>query len=59
MTNRSATIMSPVGALTIVANDAAIVAIRWDTESDDRHPDAQNPVDRTLDTVAPCSLDSP
>ena len=54
MTNRSATITSPVGALTVVANDEAIVAIRWDTESDDRHPDARNPVDRTLDIVSPC-----
>ena len=52
MTNRSATIASPVGALTVVADDEAIVAIRWDTESDDRHPDARNPA--SLDTVSPC-----
>ena len=51
MTNRSATMSSPVGTLTVVANDRAIVAIRWDTESDARHPDAHNPVDRHLGEV--------
>lgn len=54
MTNRSATMSSPVGTLTVVANDTAVVAIRWDTESDDRHPDAHNPVDRSLGDVVPC-----
>lgn len=39
---------SPIGILTIVANDDGVVAIRWDTESDDRDPDAHNPVDRKL-----------
>jgi methylated-DNA-[protein]-cysteine S-methyltransferase len=49
MSTLSATHMtSPVGTLTIVATDDAIVAIRWDTESDDRGPDAHNPVDRKL-----------
>jgi methylated-DNA-[protein]-cysteine S-methyltransferase len=43
------TMPSPIGTLTIVANDHAIVAIRWDTESDDREPDAHNPVDAKLD----------
>ena len=38
------TMPSPIGLLTIVANDHAIVAIRWDTET----PDAHNPVDRKL-----------
>lgn len=50
MTTLSATHMtSPIGTLTIVANDDAVVAIRWDTESDDREPDAHNPVDRKLE----------
>ena len=44
----SATMPSPIGELTIVADDRAIVAIRWDTESDDRAPDAHNPVDAWL-----------
>ncbi len=39
---------SPIGMLTIVANERAIVAIRWDTDSDDRRPDAHNPVDARL-----------
>jgi methylated-DNA-[protein]-cysteine S-methyltransferase len=39
---------SPIGELTIVATDSAVVAIRWDTESDGRQPDAHNPVDRVL-----------
>lgn len=38
------TMSSPIGRLTIVAADDAIVAIRWDTET----PDAHNPVDRKL-----------
>ena len=42
------TMTSPVGTLTIVAHDSAIVAIRWDVESDARQPDARNPVDRKL-----------
>ena len=42
------TMPSPIGTLTIVAHDDAIVAIRWDTESDDRQPDARNPVDAKL-----------
>lgn len=42
------TMPSPIGTLTIVADDDAIVAIRWDTESDDREPDAHNPVDARL-----------
>lgn len=41
----STTMPSPIGELTIVADDTAIVAIRWDTDSDDRQPDAHNPVD--------------
>ena len=50
MSTLSATHMtSPIGTLTIVANDDAVVAIRWDTESDDREPDARNPVDRKLE----------
>jgi methylated-DNA-[protein]-cysteine S-methyltransferase len=39
---------SPIGTLTIVADEHAVRAIRWDTEGDDREPDAHNPVDRTL-----------
>jgi len=41
-------ISSPIGMLTIVATDVAVVAIRWDTESDERQPDAHNPVDAKL-----------
>ncbi len=36
---------SPIGTLTIVANERAVVAIRWDTDSADREPDAHDPVD--------------
>jgi methylated-DNA-[protein]-cysteine S-methyltransferase len=39
---------SPIGTLTIVAGGDAVVAIRWDTESDERAPDARNPVDAKL-----------
>jgi methylated-DNA-[protein]-cysteine S-methyltransferase len=39
---------SPIGPLTVIAHDAAIVAIRWDTETDAQAPDAHNPVDRLL-----------
>jgi methylated-DNA-[protein]-cysteine S-methyltransferase len=50
MSTLSATHMtSPIGMLTIVASDDAVVAIRWDTESDDREPSAHNPVDRKLE----------
>jgi len=42
------TMSSPIGRLTLIANDDAIVAIRWDTETDDSEPDAHNPVDRKL-----------
>ena len=38
------TMPSPIGPLTLIANDDAIVAIRWDEET----PDAHNPVDRKL-----------
>jgi len=38
------TMQSPIGLLTLVANDQAIVAICWDTET----PDAHNPVDVKL-----------
>jgi methylated-DNA-[protein]-cysteine S-methyltransferase len=41
-------IPSPIGLLTIVATPEAVVAIRWDTESDGRDPDARNPVDAKL-----------
>ncbi|MAT05910.1 MAG: cysteine methyltransferase [Acidimicrobiaceae bacterium] len=51
MTHYATTMLSPIGELTIVANAEAIVAIRWDTESDDRHPDARNPVDGNLGEV--------
>lgn len=54
MTNRSATLASPIGTLTVIATDSAVVAIRWDTDSDDRHPVAHNPVDRVLGDVVPC-----
>lgn len=54
MTNRSTTMTSPVGTLTVVANETALVAIRWDTGSDDRHPDARNPADRAFADVEPC-----
>jgi methylated-DNA-[protein]-cysteine S-methyltransferase len=43
------TMPSPIGVLTIVATSDAIVALRWDTESDGRDPDAHNPVDLKLD----------
>jgi methylated-DNA-[protein]-cysteine S-methyltransferase len=43
------TIGSPIGPLTIVATSDAIIAIRWDTETDGRQPDAHNPVDAKLD----------
>ena len=43
-----ATMTTPIGELTIVANARAIVAIRWDTDGDDREPDARNPVDAKL-----------
>lgn len=43
MTFTSTTMTSPIGRLTIVANDRAIVAIEWDTDSDDRDPDTRNP----------------
>jgi len=39
---------TPIGELTVVANERALVAIRWDTTSNDREPDAHNPVDRKL-----------
>ena len=42
------TMSSPIGLLTLVANDDAIVAIRWDTETDGSEPDAHNPVDTKL-----------
>lgn len=48
----STTMPSPIGMLTIVANDRAIVAIRFDTDSDDR--DAHTPVDAELgDDIVP------
>lgn len=57
------TMQTPIGQLTIVANDHALVAIRWDTETPGSQPDAHNPVDRTLgDTftdVAPGSGEHP
>lgn len=39
---------TPIGDLTIIASDAAVVAIRWDTDGADRDPEARNPVDRKL-----------
>jgi methylated-DNA-[protein]-cysteine S-methyltransferase len=42
------TMTTPIGLLTIVANDHAISAICWDTETPGREPDAHNPLDRTL-----------
>jgi methylated-DNA-[protein]-cysteine S-methyltransferase len=42
------TFASPVGPLTVVASADAVVAIRWDTESDARLADAHNPVDGRL-----------
>jgi methylated-DNA-[protein]-cysteine S-methyltransferase len=52
--NLSRTVMpSPIGPLTVIAHDTAVVAIRWDTETDTHDPDAHNPVDRVLpDTIA-------
>lgn len=47
--NLSRTVMtSPIGPLTVIAHETAVVAIRWDTDSDVRDPDAHNPVDRVL-----------
>ena len=42
------TMPSPIGRLTIIADERAVVAIMWDTETDDRDPDARNPVERAL-----------
>ncbi len=42
------TMPSPIGTLTVIANDDGLVAIRWDTETDERKPDAHNPVDARL-----------
>jgi methylated-DNA-[protein]-cysteine S-methyltransferase len=42
------TMSSPIGRLTLVATADAIVAIRWDTETDGSEPDAHNPVDAKL-----------
>ena len=42
------TMSSPIGLLTLVANDRGLVAIRWDTETDGSEPDAHNPVDAKL-----------
>jgi methylated-DNA-[protein]-cysteine S-methyltransferase len=42
------TMPSPIGTLTVVADADALVAIRWDTESDGREREAHNPVDRKL-----------
>ena len=55
------TMPSPIGTLTIVADHDALVAIRWDTESDDREPDAHNPVDAKLgdDVVEVAPADHP
>lgn len=39
---------TPIGPLTLLASDDGVVAIRWDTETSDREPDAHNPVDRKL-----------
>jgi methylated-DNA-[protein]-cysteine S-methyltransferase len=38
---------SPIGELSIVASDTAVVTIRWDTESPASQPDARNPLERT------------
>jgi methylated-DNA-[protein]-cysteine S-methyltransferase len=47
--NLSRTVMpSPIGSLTVIADDTAVVAIRWDTDGDGHQPDAHNPVDRAL-----------
>jgi len=46
------TMASPIGMLTIVAMPDAIVAIRWDTESDARDPEAHNPVDAKLPSAS-------
>lgn len=51
---------TPVGCLTIVADEGAIVAIRWDTESDGRAIDVHNPVECDLGEsvdVEECSHD--
>jgi methylated-DNA-[protein]-cysteine S-methyltransferase len=42
------TMTSPIGLLTLVANDRGIVAIRWDTETSGSEPDAHKPVDAKL-----------
>lgn len=39
---------SPIGPLTVIAHDTAVVAIRWDTATEGHDPEAHNPVDRTL-----------
>jgi methylated-DNA-[protein]-cysteine S-methyltransferase len=43
-----ASMTSPIGELTVIATDDAVVAIRWDTETEQRQPDAHNPVDSKL-----------
>lgn len=42
------TMSSPIGLLTLVANDHGIVAIRWDTETEGSEPGSHNPVDAKL-----------
>jgi methylated-DNA-[protein]-cysteine S-methyltransferase len=45
------TLPSPIGRLSIVADDQAIVAICWDTESPEHDPDAHNPALAKLDGI--------
>jgi methylated-DNA-[protein]-cysteine S-methyltransferase len=47
----STTMSSPIKPLTIVANERAVVAIMWDTETADADPEARNPVDAGLGPV--------
>lgn len=42
------TVSSPIGEITVLANDEAIVAILWDTEAELAKGTAHNPVDRRL-----------
>lgn len=53
------TMQSPIGELTIVADDDAIVTIRFDTETPDRHPGAHNPADAWLGRAGIEVLDRP
>ena len=55
------TMPSPIRPLTIIANDRAVVAITWDTDTDAADPEARNPVGARLELVVPIedAVDAP